>query len=71
MAHRRQAVTGDGLITGVAALAVPWSLQARARVAIGQGAFLLVLGAAVVAQTLVRVFAQRTPASLALTLKSR
>ena len=52
---------GDGLVTGLAAVAVGWSLTARARVALGQGFFLLFLGAGVVVSTLVRVFVQRTP----------
>lgn len=52
---------GDGLVTGLAAIAVRWSLTARARVALGQGVFLLLLALGVFVTTLVRVFAQRTP----------
>ena len=52
---------GDGLVTGLAALAVRWSMTARARVAFGQGVFLLLLALGVFANTLVRVVVQRTP----------
>lgn len=52
---------GDGAVTLLATLAVRWSLSARARVALAQGAFLLLLALGVFANTLVRVVLQRTP----------
>ena len=52
---------GDGAVTLLATLAVGWSLVARARVALAQGGFLLLLALGVFANTLVRVFLQRTP----------
>lgn len=52
---------GDGAVTLLATLAVRWSQSARARVALAQGGFLLLLALGVFANTLVRVFLQRTP----------
>ena len=43
---------GDGLVSLLALVAILWALRARARVALGQGGFLGVLGLGVLAQTL-------------------
>lgn len=52
---------GDGLVTAVAALAVRWSLAARARVALVQGLFLFALGAGVLGNTAWRLLAATPP----------
>lgn len=43
---------GDGLVSLLALVAIHWALRARAKVALGQGIFLGLLGLAVLAQTL-------------------
>jgi Co/Zn/Cd efflux system component len=43
---------GDGLVSLLALVAIHWALRARAKVALGQGIFLGLLGHAVLAQTL-------------------
>ena len=52
---------GDGLITFLGLLAIGWSLAWRARAALLQGAFLGVLGLAVLASTAWRVLVTRQP----------
>jgi Co/Zn/Cd efflux system component len=52
---------GDGSITFVALLATAWSLAWRARMALMQGAFLGLLGAAVLGTTAYRVFVLGQP----------
>ncbi|PWJ17514.1 cation transporter [Jannaschia seohaensis] len=52
---------GDGAITFLGLLAIGWSLAWRARSALIQGLFLGVLGLAVLANTLWRVFVQTVP----------
>jgi Co/Zn/Cd efflux system component/copper chaperone CopZ len=52
---------GDGLVTTVAALAVRWSLAARARVALAQGLFLFALGLGVLGNTAWRLLAATPP----------
>ncbi|NEY90776.1 cation transporter [Tabrizicola oligotrophica] len=52
---------GDGLISGLALLALGWSAAARARVALAQGVFLAVMGLGVLAMTLREFAAARPP----------
>jgi Co/Zn/Cd efflux system component/copper chaperone CopZ len=59
---------GDGLITGLGLIAIHWSTSWRARAALLQGAFLGLLGTAVVLNTVYRVFVQQQPHSEAMGL---
>lgn len=54
---------GDGLITGLGLIAIHWSTSWRARAALLQGIFLGLLGAAVLLNTVYRVFVQQQPHS--------
>lgn len=52
---------GDGLISGLALVALGWSVGARARVAFAQGVFLAVMGLGVLALTLREFFSAMPP----------
>ena len=52
---------GDGLISFLGLIAIAWGLAARARAALLQGVFLAVLGIAVLANTVYRVFIVSQP----------
>lgn len=52
---------GDGLVTGLALVAIRWSLSSRARVALAQGVFLLLMAFGVCATTLGRMVAPQLP----------
>lgn len=52
---------GDGLISFVGLLALRWSLQRRARIALVQGLFLGALGVGVTGSTIYRVLVQQQP----------
>jgi len=52
---------GDGAITGLALVAIGWSVRARTRAALLQGVFLALLGVSVLAATTYRVLVVQMP----------